>query len=545
MVSERSSFEKRSIAVATRFLQSAVILDDQGYPEEKLKDVISKIPLPTPYTAGEFAEDELPSSAVVSATHGNNPIPTKTIVHAFAKQGIVCAILDPEEDPELCLTLHPDITILDWYIRDKTGERARSLLRQLIKHERGRFPHQVRLVLIYTTEQNLLDIREKLSELLKGIDNDTTPQEFGETGLTWEEWHFIVLAKPGTAVAENLSECEIDYKDLPDRVIREFTRAVGGLLPNVAIEGLAAVRRNTHRLLQRFSSDLDPAYLTHRALLPHPPDSEEHLVALLGSELTAILEDEGVGIISGADGLREWIETRNIKFPLRIGHDNLCLELQDSSELTSLLSEGIALNPYVAAPSLDESSREELVERVRRKLTKLLGGPSKISDAQFAELTIFRPHYGSVAPHLTLGTILWDQDKDEDSYWLCIQPRCDSVRLDASRPFLFVPLNRNSIFDVCKSRGEEKPLRLLRERKPYCVATYRFRPDKTGVVRARLQEEVYVFVTSSRKKLHYIGQLRDEIAQDIAHKIASRLSRVGVERSEWQRLSLPRYLRDT
>lgn len=544
-MSERSSFERRSIAVATRFLQSAVILDDQAYPEEKPEDVITELPSPSPYAGAESHEEELPSSVVASATQGNNPIPTKTIIHAFARYGIICAVLDPQEGPELWLSLHPDITILDWYIRDKTGERARSLLRQLIQHERNSVPHQVRLMLVYTTEQDLLDIRKKLSQLLKEIDNDVTSLEFGATGLMWGGWHFIVLAKPGTAVAENLSDCEIDYKDLPDRVVVEFARAVGGLLPNVAIEGLAAVRRNTHRLLQRFSLGLDPAYLTHRALLPHPPDSEEHLVALLGSELTAILEDEGVASISGAEGLREWIETRNLKFPLRVRHDDLCLELQDSSELTSLLSEGIALNPYVAAPSLDESSREELVERVRRKFTKLLGGPSKISDAQFAELTIFRPHYGSVAPHLTLGTILWDQDKDEDSYWLCIQPRCDSVRLDAPRPFLFVPLNRNSIFDVCKSRGKEKPLRLLRERKPYCVASYRFRPDKTGVVRARLQEEAYVFVTSSRKKLHCVGQLRDEIAQDIAHKIASRLSRVGVERSEWQRLSLPRYLRDT
>lgn len=544
-MSELSSFEKRSIAVATRFLQTALVLDDQAYPEEEPKDLISELPSPAPYAAAESPGEELSSSAVVSATHGNNPIPTKTIVHAFAERGIICAVLDPEEGPGLWMSLHPDITILDWYIRDETGERARKLLRQLIEHERSCYPHQVRLVLIYTTEQDLLDIREKLSKLLMGIDNDVALREFGETGLTWEGWHFIVLAKPGTDVAENLSECEIDYEDLPEHAVEGFARAIGGLLPNVAIEGLAAVRRNTHRLLQRFSSGLDPAYLTHRALLPHPPDSEEHLVALLGSELTAILEDEGVASISDAKVLREWIETRNLKFPLRVTYENHCLELQDSLELTSLLCEGIALHPYVTGSSLDESSREQLVERVRRKMTKLLGGSSKIDDAQFAELTIFRPHYGSVAPHLTLGTILWDRDKDEDAYWLCVQPRCDSMRLDALRPFLFVPLNKNRIFDICKSRGKEKPLRLLRERKPYCVASYRFRPDKTGVVRARLQKEAFVFATSSRKKLQYVGQLRDEIAQDIAHKIASRLSRVGVERSEWQRLSLPRYLRDT
>ena len=541
-MSDLPFFEQQSVAVASRFLQSAVILDDQAYPEGRPKDVISEVPSPTPYTAGESAEDELPSSAVESATHGNNPIPTKTIVHAFAKQGIVCAVLDPEEDPELCLTLHADITILDWYIRDQTGERARSLLRQLIKHERGCFPHQVRLVLIYTTEQNLLDIREKLSELLQGIDNDATPQEFGETGLSWEGWHFIVLAKPGTAVAKNLSDCEVDYKDLPDRVVVEFAQAVGGLLPNVAIEGLAAVRRNTHRLLQRFSSDLDPAYLTHRALLPQPSDSEEHLLALLGSELTAILEDEAVASVSSANAIENWVSQKVQNFPIAIEHEDHRLEIQDSSEMSSLLIVGAVRHLVIAEESPDMS--EGLGAKLRSKLTKLLGGHAKTNDCLFAELATFRPHYGTIAPQLTLGSILWDENSD--TYWLCIQPKCDSVRIEEKRAFPFLPLTSGrQYFDICKVRDDGQRLKLFRERKSYEIRTYTFRPDKTGVISAALKGKKYVFTTTSRKKLEWIGQLRDSVAQDVAHKVGTRLSRVGVNPSEWQRLSLPRSLRET
>jgi len=542
-VSEPSAFERRSIAVATGFLQSAVILDDQAYLEEEPKEAITKLPPPSPYAGAESHEEELPSSVVASATQGNNPVPTKTLVHAFARYGIICAVLDPEEDSELWLSLHPDITILDWYIRDETGERARSLLRQLIEHERNSVPHQVRLMLVYTTEQDLLDIREKLSQLLKGIDNDVTSLEFGATGLMWGGWHFIVLAKPGTDVAENLSECEIDYEDLPERAVEGFARAVGGLLPNVAIEGLAAVRRNTHRLLQRFSSGLDPAYLTHRALLPNPADSEEHLIGFLGSELTAILEDEGVGSVSRAAAVEDWVSQQGIEFPLKIKCDDLQLVIQDFSRMSSLLADGIASHPLVSGLPDNDHKRLELVDKCRLKLTRLLGGKHKTDDARFAELTTFRPHYGAIAPKLTLGSIL--RDESNDKYWLCIQPKCDSIRLKEKRAFPFLPLTKGQHFDICKVYDDGQRLKLLRERKPHGIRTYTFWPDETGVVRAALEGKSFVFTTTSRKMLQWIGQLRDSVAQDVAHKIGTSLSRVGVNPSEWQRLSLPRHLRET
>lgn len=540
-MSRASAFEKRGLRVAGAFLQSALLLDDQAYPGEEPADVVGKLETPVLYFAEEPHKEGESAAAIAAATHGNYPMPTRDIVRAFADSGIVCAVLDPEEDVQKWPSLQPDITILDWYIRDETGERAQRLLADLIVRERASHPHQVRLVLVYTTEQDLLDIREKLSKLLESLEGES-PVEFGRTGLSWEGWHFVVLAKPGTPVAADLGSLVVEYADLPQRVIGEFSAIVGGLLPNIAIAGLTAIRRNTHRILRRFSSALDPPYLTHRALLPNPADAEEHLVSLLGSELTAVLEDEGVSEISDSDAAREWIRTRDLSFPLKVASGKHKLELRDLRSLGALFSKGVYRNRQVNELKSDESAQEHLVKSLRTKLTGLLGGTSKTDDMAFSELTVFRPHYGSVAPILSLGTVVSDQENG--AHWLCVQPRCDSVLLTKPCSFLFLPLKEDGEFDICLTSGEEKPLKLRRDRKPHRLKSYRFSPGASGVVRSRERSGRYEFVTTGRKVLRFRGQLRDDIAQDVAHKIASRLSRVGVNRSEWQRLSLPRSIRD-
>src|SRR5262249_31951813 len=97
-----------------------------------------------------------------------------------------------------------------------------------------------------------------------------------------------------TNVAESLTSAVVSFADLPERVVIEFATFIQGLVANVALLALAAVRSNTYRILTRFSRDLDPAYLGHRMLLPHPEDAEEHLVDAVVNELLAVLESADV-----------------------------------------------------------------------------------------------------------------------------------------------------------------------------------------------------------------------------------------------------------
>ena len=66
-----------------------------------------------------------------------------------------------------------------------------------------------------------------------------------------------------------------------------------GLLSGLALKGLSSIRKNTKRLLDKFSGELDGAFILHRALVKKSEQQEalDKLPELLADELSAILED--------------------------------------------------------------------------------------------------------------------------------------------------------------------------------------------------------------------------------------------------------------
>ena len=87
----------------------------------------------------------------------------------------------------------------------------------------------------------------------------------------------------------------VEFEDLPERLTDEFTMITAGLVSNVVLASFASIRRNTSKVLRRFSPRLDPAFLAHRFMLQEPSEAEEHLVTLISEELHGILEEERVG----------------------------------------------------------------------------------------------------------------------------------------------------------------------------------------------------------------------------------------------------------
>lgn len=168
-----TSFEQESIAVVSRFLQSVIVFDDQAYPDDQSEGPHEKIEPGASYDLSESVDKELLPSVITSATHGNNPIDTKIVVNAFAERGIVCAVIDPPLDPEtskLGSIFHKaDIGIVDWYIDDVTGEYSTALIRRFIKDVVAVHSHQFHLILIYTTEQDLQEVADKLKTMLYAL----------------------------------------------------------------------------------------------------------------------------------------------------------------------------------------------------------------------------------------------------------------------------------------------------------------------------------------------------------------------------------------
>jgi hypothetical protein len=163
---------------------------------------------------------------------------------------------------------------------------------------------------------------------------------------------------------------------------------------------------------------------------------------------------------------------------------------------------------------------------------------NEFPDEKFALLTTNRSYYEKRVPPLTLGTII--QKLTDNSYWVCIQPRCDCVRVPPNTTFLFLPLmvvEKNKKFDVLLE-ADERYIKLILNKKPYDLNLITFTPglNDKGVILTKVKNSDYRFTDTANEKYKWIGELRSEHAQRIANEFAANLSRVGLDESEWLRL---------
>ena len=144
------------------------------------------------------------------------------------------------------------------------------------------------------------------------------------------------------------------------------------------------------------------------------------------------------------------------------------------------------------------------------------------------------------APRLTTGTIIKYKRANCWNFLLCIQQSCDSVRIgidgkEKRRIFLFLPLIR-------KGKGEavvvEENKHMFVADKSYSIELHEFSPrEKSDAqILAVSQNSQFVFTDTKKEQYIWVAELKKIFAQHIVSAYASKLSRVGVDNSEWIRL---------
>jgi hypothetical protein len=201
-------------------------------------------------------------------------------------------------------------------------------------------------------------------------------------------------------------------------------------------------------------------------------------------------------------------------------------------------------NDFFNGTGLSHKEKEDYVES--RTTTKLFLPTIKHEKAdninvEFAQLThhksLFLPQ--NTDPKLTLGTIIKSSNQEAD-YFVCIQQRCDSVRIkqDEERKFLFLPLTKveNGQFNFITPDG----VKLNLNKKSYSIKTIKFNCDNSnGEIKAFFDEsdKKYKFKEKydNGDTFEWILELKDLHSQRIVADYASQLSRVGLDESEWLR----------
>lgn len=540
-----SPYQEESIQIADKFIKTVCFVDDQPI----------------------FNNIEDPVNEDI-----DHRLNANVITKAFASSGKSCSFYQyrniAEEDDIIKLANISDVNVLDWRIilsedaipqnigtddeedaevdveeKESRGKYALRLIEKILLLKNYDSP---KLILILTAETDIdaiyTPVKEKLISLEISFDED--PDE-----LSFQNENFrISIFFKGVAKEKYLSDevrrKSIELVNLPNIVNTEFAKLTEGLVLGTALQCISMVRSKTFLLLGSYNRNLDPAYLTHRALLPDPNDAEDLLVDIIGSDIKSILK--GSNII---DKLRSQILPKYIdqnfneeKYPFifpefaKIPDIDITPEISAPS-VKSIIINGIENTYLRKSHPIDQqlyfrkNCHKNLILTFENEKVK-----ADHSNIQFAILTTVKPDYQLSKVHLTLGTVLKDQSKTP-SYWLCMQPKCDSVRIDTrTRAFLLLKLNISDPNSFHLIVDPKAPTFLKIKYEIYKSKLTEFKSDENGNVSSFEEDGKVLFrIVENNKNMIWIGELKNDIAQSISNTFSSQLSRVGLNPSEWLR----------
>ena len=414
-----SDFDKRCREIARQFLVSAVVVDDKPY-----------------YSGAEPAEpgrepdrDQSVDQKSPPGRRGGQSLDAGAITESFSKVGLICGVVKPtgDGDVDVAAVERADLVVIDWRL-DDDGERAMKLINSILDGDQGQ---RLRLIAVYTGESGIGEIGKRIIENLRDHRHrlEGVPKDSPVT-LSRGHCRIEIYAKQDTPLDRELKNRSVSYADLPDRLIDDFARMTTGLMPSIALVALTAVRENAHRVLDRFDGKLDAAFLTHRACLPIPDDSEQHKVAQIASELRAIMEEKvGQDPPKWMEAIKLWIE----KFK---GNRDIVFEDDPvpQKDVLDMLENGVG-----ATKVRTNRKRENPHLWLTAGFVRPEEDPNGL-DRRLAWMMCFR----AIDPpdkKLWLGTAVRKcGDSDSEEFLLCMRPRCDSVRMKGPESFLFLPL---------------------------------------------------------------------------------------------------------
>jgi hypothetical protein len=563
MFEQHTMFFQRSKKIAENFLQTTIIVDDQVVFGAQSNQLHPPVPVEDIEEPGRKGKPMLSQEPVAESVNigtetqeiGSHVIDAQKIINSFADKRIVCSVIKPESNNDWMVSVQKlastvDIIILDWEINKDNGQDTKQLLGNILQSANEE-PGQLRLIVIYTGDNGIVGISEQINtELQKklAISSDQITEEEGGFVLVFGSMRVVILSKPGTRnLPEEYKSRIVEFEKLADRVTSEFALMTTGLVSNTVLHSLSQIRLNTYKLLNTFSRTLNAPYLTHRALLPNPEDAETLLNTLVAKEIQGIIEESNVGHQGGLDAIKEWLASQDPPVVIDFDLNNQKVLFDTSEKIGTLLERGIhstlkdrgGLTGEVSNNQLKEVLKELEKNAHNLPWTKSFGRNDQIddfSDDKFANITIMRSYYERSVPKMTLGTIL--KNNDDNTYWLCLQPRCDCVRIETNRafPFLFLKSsNQKFSLVVFDNNGY---IRLLPSYKPYALRLFTFstKPEYHGEIVADIEASSYFFVDDNNQQYKWLGELKSEHAQRIANEFAANLSRVGLDESEWLRL---------
>lgn len=551
-----------SLIAAEQFLQTVVVVDDSAYDTLEKPGGVASLGMEALLDGPSDVADSIDLSEDLDP----EAFDTELVVDGFAGLGMHCAVLAPgfEETDEYRrrltkLAQRADVVVLDWVIRSSdslgiAGDRVAShtrttlpLLLDVVRQD-AEIGARLRLVCIYTGKGDANSVLDDIKNALTRFEKEVRVDE-NRLMLDIEGTRIVVLRKERRHPIPGHEE--VKSVDLPGRVVLEFARfAVGGLLPEMAVLSLSAVRDQAHMLLRRFSKELDPALLSHRSTTS-PTVAEQYALDLIGDELGAIssmagrsmtLADERVlphlqNAFDGRDEAHYRKSATSISTIKTVEAERVLLS--NSIATSSIISPKASRSALFFQGSKDEAASSGY--EVDLKFSAL----SSLS--RDGALQAFRGHTPSLRLGVILRSVINEAEQIDDQfvvshkaqYWLCVQPVCDSVRLDQLATFPLLPLHASKSpdkFDVVVEFGGKYLTLQSGVMKMSALRLANFVPDaEAQEVLATRSTDHWSFVDDKDRQYRWLGDMRLDRAHKMLHTLATAAGRIGIDEYEYLR----------
>ncbi len=579
-----SALKEFVLQSATNYLQSVVFVDDHIYRESDGKPVetaTEREPQPmrpiivdddetgVDHVGVTNSAEQTTSTSSGSPASGQNDDTTaeiepasseyhpRELMESFARKGIVCALYEPHEQFStdvksdlFRLCERADVVILDWDLHNDHGDGVCALLAGLIEQSQRELPHHVRLCAIYTSETSLHQVLSRLFESLlkRGIEVNV---EDGLLRLMSGATKIIIFGKPSAVSrVEDERPYEVLETKLAERIVQEFAGLHHGILPAFALHGLASIRRNTKRLLEKFRGELDGAFLLHRALVLGDRDAFEELPELLSDEIRAVIEDMWPGHLHMSNIVTAAAGELSISQPeprWKATEGGATFDVQPAvREMLVRGEKGLTSfsSSCVEAKEIKDTGLRGINPKWLKDLESMVTVNGKSWSESLAALFSNRTQYESEGRKLRFGTIVRHKNEPTHAwnYSLCLMPICDSQRLKPESRFPFWRLAPDA---KCGSPGKRFGIVVEDDGIPQALAAGGKIRDMLWIAKftQKNREVVGTPDVDGRFKfesegmiVEWVAELKPLHAQRVASYLGAEVSRVGLVESEWLRL---------
>jgi Response receiver domain len=561
------NFFEISKNVAANFLQTVVAVDDELSFDSHIQEVADSLEEPESNDLG-ISDDA--SSIKVRTPH---PLDYDLLSKSFAKKGLICSGIKPvlkEVEQETINDIvrsmeRSDLSILDWEMLGKRGDFAISVIKKLIDLD-VKADGRLRLICIYTglpkgdRESNVIaDLRRNL-ESINGVTVESNKKDVLDFKLGHSQatcWRIFILGKN-----------DVTEDQLPEKLVNSFTEMTAGLLSNATLSAITEIRKSTHHLLSKFRKELDPAYISHILGLISLPDAREraaeiafdYAINLISEEIRSNLQiSESLKNSLSTSVLEQWPDHVNSRKQDRYFYISLkgtdkfhfgsnelkqLFLAQSQEEINTVVTEKLNISPTNALSPIERFKEEPIAfftneNKSNTHLYELSVIQSVRRDSNFKYASGF-------APSLKQGTILKRASEgSKASYYLCIQPLCDSVRLTCSTNFMFLYIVENGSFSHA-IRHKSDILKFKIDPHPKKIQNFLFEPTKprNEVIGEKIDSDFQFkgFFEDPSKVIEFqwIGELKENVVQAIVNDIAAKVARVGLDSFEWLRIKSTR-----